>query len=578
MNFDFFIELFIDNKLQKIHFKNKFSNKIFSLTPFYDGNNLKVSIKTNKKIILKTFYAVCNYNLSKNDRFFVNGYQSWTDSNEYPATGKMKRLSLFAKILNPFLKFKQYGDYNFFSQNLRKGEFYGFDYAYIRKNKDKFIYFCSNNANFVYTIIKFSVPNKKVYFFTDCKNVIIKKQAFLIDITISDKKSKFIIQKQNFKTKFVTGWTSWYNYYQNINQEIIIKNYNQFKKFFPEKSIFQIDDGFQTAVGDWLSINKKKFPNGLSAIVDKIHNGKYKAGLWLAPFVAQKNSEILKNHPDWVLKDKNRKKVYGGINWGGFLALDFYNEHFRDYLRNVFDIVLNKWNFDMVKLDFLYAVSIIPQHGKSRAMVMSEAIDFLVQITGNKQILACGVPVAQAVNKVDFCRIGSDVSLDWNGKFYEKWLHRERISTYKSLKNTIFRNFFDKKAFLNDPDVFLLRDNNIKLNKKQKITLFIINSIFGSLVFTSDDFSKYNKWQKQLIKNLHYFIKADVYYFYEINDLLEFHFSIENKNFIGFSNLSHKNKILNNPKSKKLNIFDLKYVQDNKSRHISSFETKIYAF
>ena len=33
--------------------------------------------------------------------------------------------------------------------------------------------------------------------------------------------------------------------------------------------IFQIDDGFQTATGDWLSVDPVKFPNGMKAEVEK---------------------------------------------------------------------------------------------------------------------------------------------------------------------------------------------------------------------------------------------------------------------------------------------------------------------
>lgn len=46
---------------------------------------------------------------------------------------------------------------------------------------------------------------------------------------------------------------------------------------------FQVDDGYQTAVGDWLSVDSKKFPFGMRRVADAVHQRGLKAGLWLAP-------------------------------------------------------------------------------------------------------------------------------------------------------------------------------------------------------------------------------------------------------------------------------------------------------
>jgi isocitrate dehydrogenase len=118
--------------------------------------------------------------------------------------------------------------------------------------------------------------------------------------------------------------------------------------------IFQIDDGYQTAVGDWLSIDLKKFPHGIAPICEKIHQKGMLAGLWLAPFVVEKDSSVYKEHQDWILKDSTGSPLAAGCNWSGSFALDIYNEDVRAYLKEVFDTVLNVWGFDLVKLDFLY--------------------------------------------------------------------------------------------------------------------------------------------------------------------------------------------------------------------------------
>lgn len=86
---------------------------------------------------------------------------------------------------------------------------------------------------------------------------------------------------------------------------------------------FQIDDGYQTAVGDWLSIDLKKFPSGMKHIADSIHSKGFQAGIWLAPFGAQKNSKLAAEHPDWLIKDK-RANPFPSVQTGA------------DFMRSIF--------------------------------------------------------------------------------------------------------------------------------------------------------------------------------------------------------------------------------------------------
>ena len=71
--------------------------------------------------------------------------------------------------------------------------------------------------------------------------------------------------------------------------------------------------------------------------------------------------------------------------------------------------------------------------------------------------------------------------------------------------DTILRRQLDGRAFLNDPDVFILRDKHVSLTKEEKENLAIINGLFGSVLFTSDDIGKYDEYKLSLynkIKNL----------------------------------------------------------------------------
>ena len=163
-------------------------------------------------------------------------------------------------------------------------------------------------------------------------------------------------------------------------------------------------------MGDWLETDAQKFPHGLKGMVEEIHAAGFQAGLWLAPFVCEKDSALFRQHPDWLLKVDGAPWCCG-CNWSSFYALDLDNPAVLDYLRRVFDRVLNDWGFDLVKLDFLYGAAPFGNARESRAARMYRAMELLRTWCGQKQILGCGVPVMPAFGLVDYCRVSCDVGL-----------------------------------------------------------------------------------------------------------------------------------------------------------------------
>lgn len=267
--------------------------------------------------------------------------------------------------------------------------------------------------------------------------------------------------------------------------------------------VFQIDDGYETHVGDWLELNKEKFPSGMKAVADSIHTCGYKAGIWLAPFAAQAGSKVFNEHKDWLIKDKNGNPHKFGNGWGGAYSLDIYNEEARAYIINFFHVILNEWGYDMVKLDFLYCQAQMPRNGKSRATIMFEAMQLLREACGDKFILGCGVPLAPAYGLVDACRIGCDVNPYYANKLPHKiHLNDEFPSAQMTINNTIYREHLNGRAFICDPDVFFLRDSNLDYTEEQKELLAVINHICGDVLLISDNVADYNANTLKLLQKI----------------------------------------------------------------------------
>ncbi|MBR5095242.1 MAG: alpha-galactosidase, partial [Oscillospiraceae bacterium] len=159
------------------------------------------------------------------------------------------------------------------------------------------------------------------------------------------------------------------------------------------------------------------------------------------------------------------------------------------YLTKTFRRVFDDWGYDLVKLDFLYAAAPVGGLEETRAGRMIRALELLRELCGDRLILGCGVPLMPAFGLVDYCRIGCDVGLNWNGSRLMQRTNRERVSTRQAIGNTIFRRQLNGRAWLSDPDVFFLREDNIALTWEQKQTLATVESLFGGVLFHSDDMS-----------------------------------------------------------------------------------------
>ena len=495
-----------------------------------------VYVKAKETITIQKLCAEFEYEYFENEKIFLNGYQSWTDSIEHDINGKMRGISHIPCALNEKYAFSQYGDYNFseYGPNM-----HGWSYGYIR-NDEIYSFIGSLSENSGFTQIITQVEKKSVLIIKDCTNldIIGEWQAMKILFTngtekiVFDRYFKELGVKPRKKAKPLFGYTSWYNHYQNINEKKIVDDLNGINSLSCKADVFQIDDGWQTYVGDWLSVNNKKFPNGMKKIADKISESGHIPGIWLAPFICEEQSNLFKNNKHWLIYTDDENFVRGGSNWSGFYALDINNPEVREYIRFVIETLVNEWGYKLLKLDFLYAACIVARKDKSRGQLMQEAMEFLRDCAGDAMILACGVPLASAFGIADYCRIGCDVSLDWNDKPHMRLMHRERISTRNCILNTVFRRHLDGRAFLNDPDVFLLRRYNNTLTEEQKKCLAEINALMGSVLFTSDNFFDYESAEiKELYKILKIrnaeIISADLE-----NDILTLKFIIDNKKYI----------------------------------------------
>ncbi|MFA6505176.1 MAG: glycoside hydrolase family 36 protein [Treponemataceae bacterium] len=302
------------------------------------------------------------------------------------------------------------------------------------------------------------------------------------------------------------GFESWYNHYTNIDENLIradldalCKTDNLINVFYARRgrpTVFQIDDGWQNTVGEW-EIDQSRFPGGLRALSESIHEKGMIPGLWFAPFLVTKKAAIFRERPEWLLKDALGKPVVAGFNdkWDNqFHCLDLSREDVRTYLGGLMDRAIDEWGIRYLKLDFLYAGLLrgVYQNGGAAYEFYDLALKMLTSRTTDNEgrpiaYLGCGLPLGPSYPYFPLSRIGADTKEDWDWAKVKLIGHVGRPSAYVNLLDTIGRSYLDGTVYVNDPDVVFLREKNCRLTENEKELIALVNYLLAGQIMFSDD-------------------------------------------------------------------------------------------
>jgi len=162
-----------------------------------------------------------------------------------------------------------------------------------------------------------------------------------------------------------TYLNSWEAAYFDINEEKVLELADRTKALGLEMLV--VDDGwFQgrdddtSSLGDWYS-DKAKFPNGIEAVAEKVKAKGLKFGLWYEPEMVNPESQLFRDHPDWIIGVPNRVSSKGRNQ----LTLDLSRGEVQDYLFERIDSVLSSGHIDYVKWDMNRTMSEIGSFAQS---------------------------------------------------------------------------------------------------------------------------------------------------------------------------------------------------------------------
>lgn len=278
-----------------------------------------------------------------------------------------------------------------------------------------------------------------------------------------------------------TMWSSWYQYFTEVTQDDVLENLAVMTERELPVDVVQLDDGYQTCLGDWLSLSDRF--ESLPGMVDPIAATGRRAGIWVAPFLVGAESETAREHPDWLVP-----QAWAGHNWGQDLhVLDVTHPEAADYLTRVFT-TMRGWGFDLFKIDFIYAGALPgPRHDDVEPLVAYRRGVQLVRdaIGPDAYLLGCGAPILPSIGLVDAMRVSPDCAPYWDAPDGD-------ISAPGNAGATLVgrgRAFTQGRFWVNDPDCLLARPG---IERREQWAQHVRR--YGGLRASSDRLNDLDEW------------------------------------------------------------------------------------
>lgn len=117
--------------------------------------------------------------------------------------------------------------------------------------------------------------------------------------------------------------------------------------------LFVLDDGWfgtrnndKEGLGDWFS-NTNKLKNGVEGLSKKIEEIGLKFGLWIEPEMVNKNSNLYREHPDWIISTPERTQSHGRNQY----VLNFSRKEVVEYIYTSLHKLIKNSKISYIKWD-----------------------------------------------------------------------------------------------------------------------------------------------------------------------------------------------------------------------------------
>jgi alpha-galactosidase len=205
-------------------------------------------------------------------------------------------------------------------------------------------------------------------------------------------------------------------------------------------------------MGDWLATGAA-FGGNVRTVLDQIRRRGFEPAIWVAPFVAEGESALFKEHPDWFVKDadaaplRSDRVTFGGWRRGPWYVLDGTQPAVQDHFERVFRTMREEWGCTYFKLDANFWGAM---HGgtfhdarATRVEAYRRGMQAIVRGAGKAFLLGCNHPIWPSFGLIHGSRSSNDIKRAW-----------DRVMT--TARQNLSRNWQNRRLWWNDPDAVVL--------------------------------------------------------------------------------------------------------------------------
>lgn len=307
------------------------------------------------------------------------------------------------------------------------------------------------------------------------------------------------------------GWSSRYQYRAAVRPEHLRANLEAAARHGLD--LVQLDEGLQGAIGDWLTTDPQLWPSGLHGAAGQIGHAGLKAGLWSAPFLVGEDSQVLRDHPHWVVATSaggglglpGPPLAGGGGRQGGTFVLDTTRPEVVDHLRHTYAALVAE-GFEYHKIDHCYAGALPGRRHDptvTRAEALRAGLEAVREGLGEETfLLGASCPFGPAVGIVDAMRVSADAAPAWRPQQPWPGLAEAAPAAVNAVVGAVLRAPLHRRVFINDPDCLLLRPTDTGLEAWQRSFLATVITGTGAFTVVSDDLGRYTEAEWGLLDAL----------------------------------------------------------------------------
>jgi alpha-galactosidase len=292
-----------------------------------------------------------------------------------------------------------------------------------------------------------------------------------------------------------SGWCSWYCFGPTVTAKQVLDNLDVIARDIPGLKYIQIDDGYQPAMGDWLETGAA-FGGNVQDVLRQIRQRGFEPAIWVAPFVAEKDSHLFQQHPDWFVKDeqgaplRSDRVTFGGWRRGPWYVLDGTHPEAQKHLEHVFRTMRQDWGCTYFKLDANFWGAI---HGgrfhdmrATRIDAYRRGMQAVLGGAGDAFILGCNHPIWASAGVIHGSRSSNDIKRTW-----------DRVAT--TGRQNLYRNWQNGRLWWNDPDAVVLTG---ELSEEEFRFHASVIYATGGMVLSGDDLTTISAERMAMLRKL----------------------------------------------------------------------------